>query len=61
MRGEALLNTIHGDHSGEAIVAALDDVCPDLARMTIEWGFGEIVSRQESISRRVSSSPSRHV
>jgi len=45
LRGEALLNTIHGDHTGEAIVAALDDVCPDLARMTIEWGFGEIVSR----------------
>jgi 4-carboxymuconolactone decarboxylase len=44
-RGEALLNKIHGDHTGEAIVAALDDVCPDLARMTIEWGFGDIVSR----------------
>ena len=44
-RGEALLNKIHGAHTGEAIVSALDDVCPDLARMTIEWGFGEIVSR----------------
>ncbi len=44
-RGEAMLNRIHGMHSGEAIVEALADVCPDLARMTIEWGFGEIVSR----------------
>jgi 4-carboxymuconolactone decarboxylase len=44
-KGEALLNKIHGAHTGEAIVSALDDVCPDLANMTIEWGFGEIVSR----------------
>jgi len=44
-RGEEFLNRIHGDHTGDAIVAALDDVCPDLARMTIEWGFGDIVSR----------------
>jgi 4-carboxymuconolactone decarboxylase len=44
-RGEALLNKIHGAHTGEAIVSALEDVCPDLADMTIEWGFGEIVSR----------------
>jgi len=44
-KGEALLNKIHGAHTGEAIVSALDDVCPALASMTIEWGFGEIVSR----------------
>ena len=44
-KGEILLNKIHGAHTGEAIVSALDDVCPDLASMTIEWGFGEIVSR----------------
>ena len=44
-RGEALLNKIHGAHTGEAIISALDDICPDLANMTIEWGFGEIVSR----------------
>lgn len=44
-RGEVLLNKIHGAHTGEAIVSALDDICPDLADMTIEWGFGEIVSR----------------
>ncbi len=45
LRGEAFLNKIHGAHSGEGIVNALAQVCPDLARMTIEWGFGEIVSR----------------
>jgi len=44
-KGEALLNRIHGTHTGDAIVSALEDVCPDLASMTIEWGFGEIVSR----------------
>ncbi len=44
-RGEALLNQIHGAHSGEGIVRALAEVCPSLATMTIEWGFGEIVSR----------------
>jgi 4-carboxymuconolactone decarboxylase len=44
-RGEVLLNKIHGAHTGEAIVSALDGICPDLADMTIEWGFGEIVSR----------------
>jgi len=44
-KGESLLNKIHGAHTGEAIISALDDVCPDLASMTIEWGFGAIVSR----------------
>jgi len=44
-QGEAILNKIHGAHTGEAIVSALGDICPDLADMTIEWGFGEIVSR----------------
>jgi 4-carboxymuconolactone decarboxylase len=44
-KGELLLNKIHGAHTGEAIVSALESVCPDLANMTIEWGFGEIVSR----------------
>ena len=44
-KGEALLNKIHGAHTGEAIVSALNDICPDLAGMTIEWGCGEIVSR----------------
>jgi len=45
IRGETLLNKIHGAHTGEAIVSALEEVCADLAHMTIEWGFGEIVSR----------------
>ena len=44
-KGKAMLEKIHGAHSGEGIVTALEDVCPDLATMTIEWGFGEIVSR----------------
>ena len=32
-QGEALLNKIHGAHTGEAIVSALDDICPDLAKL----------------------------
>jgi 4-carboxymuconolactone decarboxylase len=44
-RGEALLNQIHGAHSGEGIVNALKEVCPELAEMTIEFAFGEIVAR----------------
>ena len=46
-RGLALLNHLHGEHSGAAIVEGLKDICPDLATMTIEWGFGVILSREE--------------
>lgn len=45
-QGLALLNKLHGGHSGEAIVNGLKDICPDLATMTIEWGFGKIFSRK---------------
>ena len=44
-RGLELLNKIHGGHSGQQIVDGLKDVCPDLAKMTIEFAFGEVVSR----------------
>ncbi len=44
-RGEEVLNRIHGSHSGEMIVNALKDVCPDFGRITIEFSFGEIAAR----------------
>ncbi|MCW5589591.1 MAG: carboxymuconolactone decarboxylase family protein [Legionellales bacterium] len=44
-RGLALLNELHGGHSGKAIVDALADICPDYATATIQFGFGEIFSR----------------
>lgn len=44
-RGLELLNKIHGGHSGEKIVEALKDICPDYATATIQFGFGEIISR----------------
>ena len=45
-QGLALLNKLHGGHTGEAIVDGLNDICPDFATMTIEWGFGNIFSRK---------------
>lgn len=44
-RGLLLMNKLHGDHSGAMIINGLKDICPELASMTIEWGFGEILSR----------------
>ena len=35
--GLALFQKMHGAHSGEQLVAALRDICPDFADMTIDW------------------------
>lgn len=45
-RGLLLLNKLHGSKAGEAIVESLNDICPDYATMTIEWGFGTMFSRE---------------
>jgi 4-carboxymuconolactone decarboxylase len=45
-RGLALLKKLHGEHSGEALIDELKDICPDYHTMTIEWGFGTIFSRK---------------
>jgi len=45
-RGLTLLKKVHGGHAGEAIIEGLKDICPDLATMTIEWGFGTVFSRE---------------
>jgi 4-carboxymuconolactone decarboxylase len=43
--GLDLLRRLHGGHSGEQLVAALNEVCPDFATMTIEWALAGIMGR----------------
>lgn len=43
-RGWRQLEAIDGD-AGRRVIAALEDVAPDLARYTIEFPFGDIYSR----------------
>lgn len=43
-RGWRQLQAIDGD-AGRRVIAALEDVAPDLARYTIEFPFGDIYSR----------------
>lgn len=45
-RGLLLMKKLHGEHSGEAIIEGVKDICPELATMSIEWGFGQIISRK---------------
>ena len=44
-RGLALLAQVHGGHAGEAMVAAMRDICPDFATMSIAWAMGGIMAR----------------
>ena len=43
--GLALLNRLHGGEAGEQMVAAMKNVCPDFATMTIEWAMAGITAR----------------
>jgi 4-carboxymuconolactone decarboxylase len=43
--GMALLQRLHGGHSGEQLVASLADICPDFATMTIEWALAGVMAR----------------
>ena len=43
-RGLAKLKEIDGE-AGEAVINALQDISPELAKLTIEFGFGDIYSR----------------
>ncbi|HEY4368831.1 MAG TPA: carboxymuconolactone decarboxylase family protein [Steroidobacteraceae bacterium] len=43
--GLALLQRLHGGHSGEQLVASLQDICPDFATMTIEWALAGVMAR----------------
>jgi 4-carboxymuconolactone decarboxylase len=43
--GLAQLTKIDGE-AGHAVIESLKDICPDLARLIIEFPFGDIYSRQ---------------
>ena len=43
--GLALLDRLHGGHSGERLVASLASICPDFATMTIEWALAGVMGR----------------
>ena len=44
-KGLALLSTIDGD-AGHQVIESLQDICPDLAQYTLEYGFGDIYARE---------------
>ncbi|MBY8043260.1 carboxymuconolactone decarboxylase family protein [Vibrio fluvialis] len=43
--GLAKLNEIDSD-AGQKVMESLQDICPDLARFTVEYPFGDIYSRE---------------
>ncbi|ENY6167514.1 carboxymuconolactone decarboxylase family protein [Vibrio fluvialis] len=43
--GLAKLNEIDG-YAGQKVMESLQDICPDLARFTVEYPFGDIYSRE---------------
>jgi 4-carboxymuconolactone decarboxylase len=43
--GKALFTKLHGQHMGEEIVNAFAGICPDLEKLTMEWAFADILSR----------------
>lgn len=43
-RGQATLASIHG-HVGQGVMARLQDIAPDFARMIIEFPYGDLYSR----------------
>lgn len=45
-KGYALLNQLHGEHSGEKLMEALKDICPEYVDMTAEFAFGELFARE---------------
>ena len=44
-KGLALAAQLHGGESGEQMIRAMKDICPDFATMTIEWALGGIMAR----------------
>lgn len=44
-RGNELMRQLHGGESGEQLVRAMQDICPDFATMTIEWALAGIMGR----------------
>jgi 4-carboxymuconolactone decarboxylase len=44
-KGLALLNQLHGGNTGEKMIEAMKDICPDFATMSIDWAMGGIMAR----------------
>ncbi len=44
-KGISLFNQLHGGQTGEQMVEAMKDICPDFATMTIEWAIAGIMAR----------------
>lgn len=44
-KGLALLTKIDGE-AGQNVIESLQDICPDLAKYTIEYPFGDIYARE---------------
>lgn len=44
IRGQQTLSSIHG-HIGEGVMAKLEDIAPDFARLIIEFPYGDIYAR----------------
>ena len=57
-RGRQRLAELAGER-GESVMAAVEEVSPDLARYVIEFGYGDIYSRPHS--RRPCPSARRHL
>lgn len=53
-RGRELCEQLHGEHSGGALVALLEEICPDYVNITMEWAYAGITARPGlSIETRV--------
>lgn len=44
-KGRELCEKLHGEHSGTALVATLQKICPDYMNMTMEWAYAGITAR----------------
>lgn len=45
LKGEALFMQLHGQHTGQQMVEALQAICPDHIAQTYEWVFNGIMAR----------------
>jgi 4-carboxymuconolactone decarboxylase len=45
VRGLALFERLHGEHSGAGLATSRDELCPDFLTMTMEWAFAGVLDR----------------
>jgi 4-carboxymuconolactone decarboxylase len=46
-KGLELINRLHGEHTGEAIIKQFSKICPKMAEIAIETVFGDVMQNQE--------------